>query len=170
MDAARTITSSLERVVAERTVALSATRDRLSELAGQLAADLRSHLDSMHQQLDAFATAEAALGADALRSVAKASAAIGRLSVMTDRLHEVSCVGAHALRPERVDMAVLVREVIDDHLRTSGDARIEWRVAPQLPAAWADPAVVRAVVENLVSNAIKYSRRRQPPRIDVGHD
>jgi signal transduction histidine kinase len=169
VDAARAINSSLEARVAERTSTLAATRDQLSGLAGRLASDLGANLRTMQGQLNEFATVEAALGAHALRSIAKASTAIERLSVMTDRLHEFARVGATALRPELIAMDALVREVIDDFARAASDAGIEWSV-DRLPLAWADPALVRAVVENLVSNAIKFSRQRLPPRIHVGHD
>jgi signal transduction histidine kinase len=169
VDAARAINSSLEARVAERTSTLAATRDQLGGLAGRLARDLGANLGTMRGQLEAFAAAEAGLGARALRSIAKASTAIERLSLMTDRLHDFACIGATALRPELVAMDALVRDVIDDFDRGARGAGIEWHV-DQLPAAWADPAVVRVVVENLISNAIKFSRQRQPPRIQIGHD
>jgi signal transduction histidine kinase len=167
--AARAINSSLEARVTERTSTLVATRDQLGGLAGRLASDLGANLRTMRSQLEEFATVETGLGARALRSIAKASTAIERLSVMTDRLHEFARVGATALRPELIAMDALVREVIDDFDRGASAAGIEWR-ADRLPPAWADPAVVRAVVENLISNAIKFSRQRQPPRIQIGHD
>jgi signal transduction histidine kinase len=169
VETTRTINSSLEALVTERTSTLSATRDRLSDLAGRLATDLGGNLRTMRQQLDAFATAEAALGADTLRIIIKASAAIERLSVMTDRLHEFARAGASALRPERIAMGALAGDVIDDYGRASSDTRIEWRV-DRLPAAWADPALVRTVVENLISNAIKFSKKQPQPCIQVGHD
>jgi signal transduction histidine kinase len=169
VDAAQAITTSLEARVTERTSTLAATRDRLSGLAGRLATDLGGNLRTMRAQLDAFSSAEAAVGTDTLRAIAKASAAIERLSVMTDRLHDFAHAGATALRPERVAIDALAREVIDDYRRTSSAARIDWQVDP-VPAAQADPALVRSIVENLISNAIKFSRRQPQPRIQIGHD
>jgi signal transduction histidine kinase len=173
VDAARSINSSLEALVDERTSTLSATRDRLSELAAKLAADLNANLVLIRQQLGEFATAEAALGEHALRYVTKASNAVERLAVLTERLHEHARVGTAALRPARVDMDALVREVVEEYSRGSGrtriDKRIEWHIDP-VPPAWADPALVRTVIENLISNAIKFSRNRLPPHIHVGVD
>jgi signal transduction histidine kinase len=171
VDEVRTINDSLEALVAERTATLAATRDRLHDLAAQLAADLGASLGSMRHRLDAFANAETDLEPAVRRHVDKASAAVERLCVMTERLHEHSKVGRAALRPERIDMTALVRDVIDEHDRAAAGstAPIEWQV-DDLPAAWADPALVRAVVENLIGNAVKFSRRQRSPRITIGYD
>ncbi|HMG54558.1 MAG TPA: ATP-binding protein [Kofleriaceae bacterium] len=168
VDRAREINCSLEALVAERTAVLQTTRDRLSQLAAQLTADVRGHLGTMRRQLDEFAVAEAALGPAALRDVAKASTAAARLSLMTERLHEYASVGTTALRPAPIAMDALIREVIDEYARAAGPG-VEWHVEA-LPPAWGDAAVVRTVVENLVDNAVKFSRKRSPPRIDIGHD
>jgi signal transduction histidine kinase len=49
------------------------------------------------------------------------------------------------------------------------DARrhIEWRIEP-LPPIDADPSLMRQVLVNLMSNAVKYSARRVHARIDIG--
>jgi signal transduction histidine kinase len=173
VQAARVINESLEALVTERTSSLSATRDRLSELAAKLAGDLNASLGMIRQQLGEFATAEAALGEHALRYVTKASNAVERLAVLTERLHEHATVGTAALRPAPIDMNALIREVVEEYSRGSGrtrvDKRIDWRIDP-VPPAWGDPALIRTVIENLISNAIKFSRNRLPPHIHVGVD
>ena len=41
-------------------------------------------------------------------------------------------------------------------------------VLDDLPACQADPTLLRQVYANLISNALKYSRGREPTRIEVG--
>jgi signal transduction histidine kinase len=168
VERARAINSSLEGRVAERTAVLQHTRDQLRALAAQLTVDVRGHLGEIRRQLDEFATAEAALGPAALRDIAKASGAAARLSLMTERLHEHASVGTTALRPAWIAMDALIREVIEEYDRAV-DSGVEWQVEA-VPPAWADPALVRTVVENLVDNAVKFSRKRSPPRVAIGHD
>lgn len=168
VDRARAINSTLEARVAERTSVLQGTRDQLRELAAQLTADVRGCLGAVRRELDEFATREAALGPEALRDVAKASGAAARLLAMTERLHEHASVGTAALRPAPIAMDALFREVIDEYDRAAGPG-IEWQVGA-VPPAWADPAVIRTVVENLIGNAVKFSRSRTPPRVAIGYD
>src|SRR5262249_52597016 len=49
----------------------------------------------------------------------------------------------------------------------AGGRRVTWRVDP-LPAVEGDEALLRLVVRNLLSNALKYTRRRERAEIQVG--
>jgi signal transduction histidine kinase len=167
--AARIINTSLEAMVSERTSTLTATRDRMSALAAHLANDLTASLDTLRRQLGELATASAALGPDAAHYVTRAKTAAERLAVMIERLHEHARLGTASLRRAAVDIGDIVRDVVDDYRRASGDQAIEWQV-DALPAAWTDPTLIRTVIENLLSNAVKFSRPRRPPRIHVGFD
>jgi two-component system sensor histidine kinase/response regulator len=71
------------------------------------------------------------------------------------------------LQLSRVEMQPIVRAVIAEAraLYPDTDPRVE--VGP-LPAAMADPGVIRHVWANLVSNALKFSSRQPDPRVRIG--
>jgi len=61
--------------------------------------------------------------------------------------------------------------VVDDVLREQQgelDGReVAWEIG-RLPDASADPALLRQVWANLISNAVKFTRPRRPARIEIG--
>jgi len=86
---------------------------------------------------------------------------------LVDSLLNFSQMGRTALRPIGIDMNALVEEVRQRLAADGPDRRIEWRVARLAPVT-ADPIMLRLVVENLLSNALKYTRGRETARIEVG--
>jgi light-regulated signal transduction histidine kinase (bacteriophytochrome) len=67
----------------------------------------------------------------------------------------------------RVPLASLVREVRDALADEARGRDVAWRVNG-LPEVMGDPAMLRVVVTNLLSNALKYSRTRSRTEIEVG--
>ena len=55
----------------------------------------------------------------------------------------------------------------DDAQRPAGAAAVDWHVG-SLPDVHGDASMLRQVVLNLVSNALKYSAQRAEPRIEIG--
>jgi light-regulated signal transduction histidine kinase (bacteriophytochrome) len=62
---------------------------------------------------------------------------------------------------------VLVAEVKRSVALDVKDRRVDWRIGP-LSNVRADPVMLRLVVENLVSNALKYTRPRAEAVIEIG--
>ena len=79
-------------------------------------------------------------------------------------------MGRNSLNRISGDMNALVEEVRRTAMRdVAPDRTIEWQVGA-LGRAFADPVMLRLVLENLFSNAIKYTRGREAARIEVGRD
>ena len=49
-----------------------------------------------------------------------------------------------------------------------GTQQVDWHVATDLPAVQGDPLLISQVWDNLLGNALKYSRTRERSRIEVG--
>jgi light-regulated signal transduction histidine kinase (bacteriophytochrome) len=85
---------------------------------------------------------------------------------LIDDLLQFSRAGRAELEVTRVDMDELLREALGP-LQLAADGRdIVWALEP-LPHVEGDPALLRQVWTNLLDNALKYTRGREPARIDV---
>ncbi len=88
-----------------------------------------------------------------------------QMAQLIDDLLAFSRLGRQEPNKGPVDMQQLAREVVAEALPQRGAASVE--VAP-LPAAQADRALLKQVWANLVGNALKYSGRRERPRVEIG--
>jgi light-regulated signal transduction histidine kinase (bacteriophytochrome) len=85
---------------------------------------------------------------------------------LVDNLLAFSRMGRAEMRLGLVDMAQLVREVRASLELECAGRSVEWRVG-SLPKVSGDLAMMRLVMQNLISNAIKYTRGREPAIIDI---
>lgn len=99
-----------------------------------------------------------------LAHVKEASAHAGQL---VDALLDFSRMGRSALKPSAIHTEHLVDDLIDEQNTQLQDRRIEWRVQRPLPALWGDPVLLQVAVRNLIGNAVKYTRPRDPARIEI---
>jgi light-regulated signal transduction histidine kinase (bacteriophytochrome) len=91
---------------------------------------------------------------------------MGRL---IDDLLALSRLGRRALSLAPVDVRALVEECLAELGEALGYAAERAEITlSELPPAFGDASLVRQVFLNLLSNAFKYSRLRQTPRVDIG--
>lgn len=86
---------------------------------------------------------------------------------LVDNLLSFSQMGRATLNPATIDMKLLVEEVKRQLTPDIGKRRIEWKIGT-LGAAYADPTMLRLVMQNLLENAIKFTRERDPAVIEIG--
>lgn len=95
-----------------------------------------------------------------------------RMSTLIDDLLVYSRLGRSAIRLQKVDMQTMVaetRSLLDANNESDNPGhRIQWRIAP-LPIVIADENMMRQLWLNLLGNAVKYSGKREPALIEVGH-
>lgn len=85
---------------------------------------------------------------------------------LVDDLLGFSQMGRSTLMPIKIDMNRLVDEV-GRMLRPETEGReIEWRIGDLAPC-WGDPSMLRQVLQNLIANAIKYTRLRDVAVIEI---
>ncbi len=99
-----------------------------------------------------------------LKVIADAGREIGQL---IDDLLSFSRMARTTLHETTVDFAALVEGVRHDLALACPARRIHWTIAP-LPAVQGDRAMLRLALVNLLDNAIKYTRPRDPATIELG--
>jgi signal transduction histidine kinase len=144
----------------------------LAVFAGVVAHDLkaplaviRGHCEAVGEDLgDAPPSPELH---EARATMARIINGVDRMAGLIDTLLAYSTARDAALRMQAVDLGPLVATVIHDriaHLRA--EDRPDFYTGP-LPEVWADPAMLRHVLDNLVGNAIKYVRPGTVARVDI---
>ena len=98
-----------------------------------------------------------------LDTIARAAAHMGQL---IDDLLAFSRMGRADLMRTRVDLGRLVSDLIPE-LAAGQAGEVDWQVG-SLPEVAGDPALLRVVIVNLIANALKYTRTRARPRIEIG--
>ncbi len=96
--------------------------------------------------------------------VIEASAA--RMNTLIDGLLTLARLGSGEVRKTEVALGDLVEAVRVELAPEAGERQIEWQVA-DLPTVRGDPTLLRQVLQNLLGNALKYSRPRDVTRIEV---
>jgi two-component system, chemotaxis family, sensor kinase Cph1 len=86
---------------------------------------------------------------------------------LVDDLLSFSRMGRATLTPIPVDLGTLVEEVRRGLAMDARDRSVEWQIGP-LPRAKADPMMLKLALQNLIENALKFTRGRTPARIEIG--
>jgi light-regulated signal transduction histidine kinase (bacteriophytochrome) len=151
-----------------KTAELLAANKDLDAFSHSVAHDLRSPLravDGYARMLeDAYAGGLDAEGRRLLGVVRASSQLMGRL---IDALLDFARLGRQPLRTRSVELDELANQVIDELRAGCGGRSIEFAVG-KLGTAVADPALLKQVLANLLGNAIKFTRDKNPAVVEVG--
>lgn len=164
----RQLNQELEVRVAERTAQLEAANKELEAFSYSVSHDLRAplrHIDGFVGLLiksDGQTVSERGRGY--LTTISDSAKQLGQL---IDDLLVFARMGRTEMRIGRVDLTNLLEEVLHS-LRPEFQSRnIVWHKEP-LPVVHADRSMLRQVFVNLLANAIKYTRPRDPAVIEIG--
>ena len=164
----RLLNTDLERRVAERTKELEATNHALDSFAYSVSHDLRAPLRGINGfsqiLLDDYGATLDETGKDYLRQVRDGCVHMGKL---IDDLLQMSRLTRCELQRESIDLSAQAKAVIEELQRQSADRQVETKVEPGL-AVTADRALMRAVLENLLGNAWKFTGKTPHPVIEFG--
>jgi light-regulated signal transduction histidine kinase (bacteriophytochrome) len=165
----------VEQKVKERTAALQVANADLAAINKELEAftysvshDLRAPL----RRIDGFTQLlvedySADLPEDAHRYLSRVREGTRQMGSLIDDLLNLARIGRQELSRRVTGLGSVVAEVVSEIKRETQDREIEWRIHP-LPFSDCDPALLKVVMTNLISNAVKYTRPREHALIEVG--
>ncbi|MGH8715005.1 MAG: MASE4 domain-containing protein [Casimicrobiaceae bacterium] len=158
----------LELRVRARTVELETANKELDAFSYSVSHDLRAPLravDGYARMLEEdYGGRLDAEGNRLLGVVRSSSRQMGRL---IDDLLAFARLGREQLRTRPLQLDDLVNQVIDETRPAHDGRKIEF-VVGNLGSADADPALLKQALENLLTNAIKFTRDKNPAIIEVG--
>jgi PAS domain S-box-containing protein len=158
----------LEELVAERTAALESANKELESFSYSVSHDLRTPLRAINGYASMLATKLAdSIDDEGRRMLQLIRDNTARMGHLIDDLLAFSRSGRLEMHLTQVDMRALVDSVWSD-LEPAREGRdIQFEQAP-LPPARGDPAMLRQVWVNLLTNAIKFTSKKASAHIAVG--
>lgn len=158
----------LEKRVRERTAELESANDELEAFGSSAAHDLRTPLRAITGFADVLLDPRATLpAADAQRYIQMIRDGSLQMSELINNLLSFSRLGRQSLTRQEVDLYRLCADAYRELERERNGRAVEFRLQP-LPKVVGDASLLKVVVVNLLSNALKYSRPRTAAVIEVG--
>ncbi len=160
--------ADLEQRVTERTAELQTANRELEALSYSISHDLRAplrHVISFVQMLQK--EAGPLLPEKSCRYLKAISQSAKRMGNLIDDLLAFSRLGREEVQKTEVNLNELVRETVTDLQEETKGRNIAWNIHT-LPVMWADCALLRMVMVNLISNAVKFTGANTEATIEIG--
>ena len=158
----------LNRELGRRAVELEASNKELESCAYSVSHDLRAPLRHMVGYSELLQRQAASLlDEKSQRFIKTILDSAKRMGSLIDDLLAFSRIGRAETRKTKVDLDQLVKEVVAEIRQDTKDRDIAWKIGP-LPVCYGDRSMLRLVVVNLVSNAVKFTRMRGPAEVEIG--
>jgi signal transduction histidine kinase len=161
------LNQSLELRVKDRTAQFEAANKELEAFAYSVSHDLRAPLRHITSFADLLRKKAHDLDTESARCLEFIISGAKQMELLVHDLLNFSRTSRAELRLRQVPLDELVEETRQAVQSEVNGRAIEWRVHP-LPEVQADPAMLRVVFNNLLGNAIKYTRPRKTACIEVG--
>lgn len=147
---------------------LAAANEELESFSYSVSHDLRAplrHVDGFIQLLEKRAAGS--LDEKSRHYLTTISESATRMGRLIDDLLSFSRMARTELNRQPTPLGEVVNEVLSELSPETEGRRIEWKVDP-LPTVDCDRQMLKLVFQNLLGNAVKFTRHREEARIEVG--
>ena len=166
--AVRKLNAELEERVLERTGQLEAANKELESFSYSVSHDLRAPLRAIDGfsriLLEDFA---ASLPEEGMNFLTLVRTNTRQMSQLVDDLLAFSRLGRLGLTKQTVHPAKIVRQCLSEMQTEQENRQIEIEIG-ELSSCQADPVLLKQVWTNLLSNALKYTRKQEHARVEIG--
>ena len=166
----RKLNDELEQRVIQRTAQLEAANKELEAFTYSVSHDLRAplrHISGFSKILSEEFSAS--LPADAQHHLQRIQEGTRRMGQLVDDLLNLGRVGRKELSLQVAGLRSIIDDVIESLKSDVGDRQVEWKIG-NLPFVECDTALIEQVFQNLLSNALKFTRPRTKALIEIGQE
>lgn len=160
--------AELEQRVIDRTAQLEAANKELEAFSYSVSHDLRAPLRHMSGFIDLlrkhYEESLPEKGRHYMTNIADSSRQMG---ILIDDLLDFSRTGRMEMRREQLDMNSIIQDVKNQFEKETVDKKIEWMIS-LLPPVRGDGSMMKLVWMNLIGNAVKFTRNKKKPKIEIG--
>lgn len=156
----------LNEELKQRTLELEAANKGLESFSYSVSHDLRAPLQVISGYLELLGE-ERDLGDEGRHLLKVVNESTWKMEKLIDSILVFSRMGRKSLSPSQIDIGELAQEVFGEMSVAITGREIKFIVNP-MPAAWADPSMVRIVLTNLFSNALKFTSKKDTSLIEIG--
>src|SRR2546422_4498892 len=160
--------TQLERLVQDRTTALTAINRELEAFSYSVSHDLRAPLlafDGLNRSLlDDYGEKLDPRAKDYLQRMRRASE---RMTSVFDGLQTLFRVTSGGIHPEPCDISAMASEIVEEIRAADPERNVQVGIAEALTVS-ADPRLARILLTNLISNAWKFTAKEAAARVEVG--
>lgn len=148
---------------------LSAANKELEAFSYSVSHDLRAPLRSIHSYINILYEEYAEkFDGEATRLINIVKNNSKKMGQLIDDLLAFSRLGRRELTKTTVNMTSMVTTIWEELMRLNEGTNLKLTLS-DLPEAKADNLTINQVWTNLISNAIKYSRYKEQPMVEIGH-